>query len=161
LRRCFWGPSLAATLLDVLTLLPAGPGLVRAAAGDPGEGLPLYGGRCWVCRELAHDAAGYVSQLAALFEQEDHRPIYAQSRGLCLPHVQACAAAASPEGRAWLLAAEMEHWRRLREDLAELVRKASPPLRAQQTRAEETAPTRCLQKLVGTHGRRWPGEPGA
>ena len=157
LRRSFWGPGLAETLFDVLTLMPAGLGLAGIACGV-GEPFPLHSARCWVCKQLARDESDYVATLVHSLEKPDFRATYEQSRGLCLPHVHTVTALASVEIREWIIHVESDQWERLKHDLAELVRKAQPSLLLQPTPSEVTAPARCIQKLVGNHGRPWPME---
>jgi hypothetical protein len=155
--RNFESPWFADKLLEVLGLLPGRLGFDGVAAHTPEE-LPLDRERCWACHELTRDETNYVAALARLLEQPGFRAFYEQSCGLCLPHVHALTAAAESEVRAWVLRAESGHWQRLRHDLAELVRKRGPQLRASLTRREDTAPHRCVEKLVGGPGCPWPSE---
>lgn len=158
LRRSFWGPSLAETLFDILRLMGADSCLAGFSSGTSLEAMPLYRARCWVCWELAQDEMGYVQSLVHLLEDSAFRGIYGDSHGLCFPHIHGLAGAAGEDIREWVLGTEAEHWQQLKGDLAGLVRKAQPPLRWERTQSEETAPDRCLQKLVGWHGRPWPLE---
>jgi hypothetical protein len=158
-NRSFESPWFADRLSDILALLPADLGLADLDWATSLEGLPLRRARCWICHELARDQADYVDVLVHLLEDATFRGAYERSRGLCLPHVHVVAVAAKPVVRAWVLGAELEHWRRLKHDLAELARKGDPELRAQLTPSENTAPFRCVQKLVGAPGRPWPSEP--
>ena len=148
LRRCFWGPGLAQTLLDVLEMMPANLGLA-----DSDSPLRLLDkSACWLCRELSQDEADFVAHMSRFAEDGAFREVYAQSRGLCLPHIAPVAAAACSEARRWLLNIELEHWHSLKQDLAEFVRKHNPALPAQKTPNVESGPTRCIQKLVGNIG---------
>ncbi len=155
LRRAFWGPHLAKLLVDMLASMPAGLDLEAVAVGL-GDTLPLDSARCAICLRLANEEAACAGAFAAGLREHSYRELFEQSRGLCLPHFHAVASAMDLEARSWLIHTEHRHWERMKFDLAENIRKAQPPLRAQLTVSEETAPGRCIQKLVGRHGRIWP-----
>jgi hypothetical protein len=156
MHRSFGGWWFVDKLFEIL-------GQFSEELGPTGDGamfslpnLPFSKARCRICQELAQDERDYISVLAPLLGEAAFREVYQQSCGLCLPHVCVITEAAAAEIGAWLRHAEEEHWRRLRHDLAELQQKRYPQLRTQITPREESAPFRCVQKLVGAHGRPWP-----
>jgi hypothetical protein len=158
LRRSFWGAGLAETISDVLELFPFDLDLGEICMGHWPGTIPLNTDQCWVCQELACDEAELLNQAAHVAEDTELHAAYIGSRGHCLPHVYGVAVRASPEARSKLLAMEREHWQRLKHDLAELIRKRHLSIRDERTPREETAPARCIEKLVGGHGRPWPSE---
>jgi len=105
--------------------------------------------RCPVCAERAAAEKLALRELLDLLRTEEGRQIYAESRGVCLPHFRRLWTKATGELRSWLLQTQQDQLRRLSDDLQSYRQKRETLRRHAITPAEETAWATAVEKLAG------------
>lgn len=116
--------------------------------------------RCPVCKERVAAEEIALKELLGWLGTEEGRQIYAESRGVCLPHLRRLWTKATEELRSWLLQAQQDQLRRLSDDLQSYRRKRETLLRHAITPAEETAWAAVVEKLAGRWQALAPAERG-
>ncbi|MDT7898675.1 MAG: DUF6062 family protein [Armatimonadota bacterium] len=105
--------------------------------------------RCPVCAERAATEETALTELLDWLHTEEGRQIYAESRGVCLPHFRRLWTKATGELRSWLLQTQQDQLRRLSDDLQSYRQKRETLRRHAITPAEETAWATAVEKLSG------------
>ena len=105
--------------------------------------------RCPVCAERAATEETALTELLDWLHTEEGRQIYAESRGVCLPHLRRLWTKATGELRSWLLQTQQDQLRRLSDDLQSYRQKRETLRRHAITPAEETAWATAVEKLSG------------
>jgi hypothetical protein len=105
--------------------------------------------RCPVCAERAAAEETALTELLDWLHTEEGRQIYAESRGVCLPHFRRLWAKVTGELRSWLLQTQQDQLRRLSDDLQSYRQKRETLRRHAITPAEETAWATAVEKLAG------------
>jgi hypothetical protein len=105
--------------------------------------------RCPVCAERAAAEETALTELLDWLHTEEGRQIYAESRGVCLPHLRRLWTKATGELRSWLLQTQQDQLRRLSDDLQSYRQKRETLCRHAITPAEETAWATAVEKLAG------------
>jgi len=105
--------------------------------------------RCPVCKEQVAAEEMALKELLDWLGTEEGRQIYAESRGVCLPHLRRLWTKATGELRSWLLQRQQDQLRRLSNDLQSYRQKRETLLRHAITPAEETAWAAVVEKLAG------------
>jgi hypothetical protein len=104
---------------------------------------------CPACEAAVEAERRYLGTLLDHIEVGELRNEYAASRGLCLPHVRAALAQASPEAKRFLMASESDKLARLSAELAEIILNNDYRFREEPWGAERDAWIRATGKLVG------------
>ncbi|MGQ9880505.1 MAG: DUF6062 family protein [Armatimonadota bacterium] len=105
--------------------------------------------RCQLCEAHAHEVTQSAERLAQMLIAEEWRARYAQSNGLCLPHLQKVLSYARAEVRRWLVENESQRWQRLRWQLQEVVRKHDYRFQQEPWGEEIGSWRRAFHKLYG------------
>lgn len=141
------------TLQELLPAVGAGGGggalgRLRSAIGG-GAANPLRPQRpCPLCAYLADLSAVYLASLLDDLQAEPARATYAQSPGLCLPHLNA-AIERGGAGLRFVLDHQATAWRRLEDELNEFVRKSDYQFSGEPMERERDAWRRALKLLAG------------
>lgn len=105
--------------------------------------------RCQLCEAQAQELAQFAERLAQLLSTAEWRARYAQSNGLCLPHLQMVLRYAQGEVRQWLVEDETQRWQHLRRQLQEVVRKHDYRFQLEPWGNETGSWRRAFHKLYG------------
>jgi hypothetical protein len=109
--------------------------------------------RCPVCARLRACEGAHVREFVGWLREGAAWAEYAQSRGLCLPHLLRCRAVAGDEVfQERLTEAQVAQIERLRGEMRGLVRKLEWGQRWEATRGEWAAYERATEKFVGRSG---------
>jgi Family of unknown function (DUF6062) len=143
---------LADRLTAVAADLAASPALLRQGheviAGRLGVPAP-----CRVCERIGVWQDEVIAALLQFIANPGQRHRYADSGGVCLPHLaRALGTCRDHELAEWLLHTAADHSRRLANDLREYVRKWHAKDRG--WGPEDTAPRASIEKLVGAKRQR-------
>jgi hypothetical protein len=109
--------------------------------------------RCPVCARLRACESAHVQRFVEWVSDSGTWPEYAESRGLCLPHLVRCQALIrDPSLQERLNQAQVEQIERLQREMGALVRKLATGRRWDATRDEWAAYKRAAEKFVGRSG---------
>ena len=114
-----------------------------------------YEGRapCPACVDAAQTQTRYLETLAHFIDDEDVRAAYAQSDGLCVPHViVALELGSEPAQVQSLVTRTREAWARIERELAAFIAKHDHRNREPYTEAEATSRARAFEMLAGARG---------
>jgi len=131
--------------------------------------VELHEGRapCPACVDIARTQARYLETLVHFIDDAALRAAYAQSDGLCVPHVILVVEQGTETARVeTLVARTREAWSRIGRDLAAFVGKHDHRNREPYTEAEATSRARAFEMLAGARGvlihmgaPKWPPSP--
>jgi hypothetical protein len=108
---------------------------------------------CSACLDTTQTQARYLETLVHFIDDEDLRTAYAQSDGLCVPHVILAVERRRETARVEMLVARTrEAWARIGRDLAAFVGKHDHRNREPYTEAEATSRVRAFEMLAGARG---------
>jgi hypothetical protein len=133
-----------------------------AAIGSaPARWLRESAVRCPLCVHLRAYEASYVSAFTQWLHGDGAWPRYAESRGLCQPHLQHCLNAMGGSAlRQRLLENQVHQFRRLQTEMRAYAEKFSAGRRWDIAGSEEVAWEQAIEKLVGRAGIALPDEAG-
>jgi uncharacterized protein DUF6062 len=108
---------------------------------------------CPACVDAARTQARYLETLVQFIDDEAMRAAYAQSDGLCVPHViLAVEQGSEPAHVEALVARTREAWVRIGRDLAAFIGKHDHRNREPYTEAEAISRARAFEMLAGARG---------
>jgi len=129
---------------------------LRRLAGQPGEeivarlGTFLSREGCAACQVLRETEAAQLDRFLAQIAAPEGQELYAQSAGLCLPHLRTSLAASPPRAVAdFLVQEQVRHLEEISEDMRGYVLKRDALRRGLYNRDEEIAWRRALVQLAG------------
>ena len=105
---------------------------------------------CWICRSLAGTEDIFLRYLCQYLEDNAGlKDAYAESDGLCIPHLKAAFASASPAVGSFLLDKAVSDLERLESQLQEYQRKNDYRFRHEPWGDEKASPERMVRLSVG------------
>ncbi|MHB0886499.1 MAG: DUF6062 family protein [Bacillota bacterium] len=105
---------------------------------------------CWICRSIAGTEDTFLHYLCKHLEDNaGMKEIYAMSDGLCIPHLKAAFARASPSVGFFLLDKAVSDLERLKSQLQEYQRKNDYRFHHETWGDEKTSPERMVRLCVG------------
>ncbi len=105
---------------------------------------------CWICRSIAGTEDTFLHYLCKHLEDNaGMKEIYAESDGLCIPHLKAAFARASPSVGSFLLDKAVSDLERLKSQLQEYQRKNDYRFHHEPWGDEKTSPERMVRLCVG------------
>jgi hypothetical protein len=108
---------------------------------------------CSACLDTARTQTRYLETLVHFIDDEVLRAAYAQSDGLCVPHMVLVVEQGSETARVeTLVARTREAWARIGQDLAAFIGKHDHRNREPYTEAEATSRARAFEMLAGARG---------
>ncbi len=120
---------------------------VREELAGGGRQVPVP--RCPLCVRSAETARHVAGMLAAALKDGAWQDGYEASDGLCLPHLDMCAAALRGQARAWLRADAQRRLDELSRRLSELCRKQRYDVHEELSEAESHAWKEALWRIGG------------